>query len=157
MIYLDNAATTYPKPPAVIRAVNDALRRYAANPGRGGHRMAVASSKLVFDTRMKMKEFFCVEEVERVIFTSGCTASLNTVIKDYCDLALKVYKRYKDRDIEAPFCFLRKPGANSAIRPKYGFEPVDADPLDSGSRYEKMYLSAANALSMHCLEFSQYS
>ncbi len=99
------------------------------------------------------------EKLETDLFRSTVTAldSLNTVMKDYCDLALTVFKRYKDRDVEAPFCFLRKPGANSAIRPKYGFEPVDSDPLDSGSRYEKMYLSAANALSMHCLEFSQYS
>ena len=39
MIYLDNAATTYPKPPQVIRAVDEAMRRYGANPGRAGHKM----------------------------------------------------------------------------------------------------------------------
>ena len=99
------------------------------------------------------------EKLETDLFRSTASAleSLNKVIKDYCDLALTVIKRYKDRDIETPFGFMRKPGVNSAIRPKYGFEPVDSDPMDVGSRYEKMYLSAANALSMHCLEFSQYS
>ena len=71
MIYLDNAATTYPKPPSVIRAIDETLRQYAANPGRGGHRMAVAASKLVYDTRAKVKDFFQVKEIEKVIFTSG--------------------------------------------------------------------------------------
>lgn len=40
MIYLDNAATTWPKPLPVVRAMDEALRRYGANPGRGGHSMA---------------------------------------------------------------------------------------------------------------------
>ena len=99
------------------------------------------------------------EKLENDLFRSTVTAldSLNTELKDYCDLALTVYKRYKDGDNDAPFVFLKKPVANSSIRPKYGFEAVTADPMDSGSRYEKMYVSAANALTSHCLEFSQYS
>lgn len=99
------------------------------------------------------------EKLETDLFRTTITAldTLNTAIKDYCDLALTVYKRYKDGDNDAPFVFMKKPSANSSIRPKYGFEPVTNDPLDNGSRYEKMYVSAANALTQHCLEFSQYT
>lgn len=99
------------------------------------------------------------EKLETDLFKTTVTAldTLNTVIKDYCDLALTAYKRYKSRDDEAPFVFLKQPSANSGIRPKYGFQAVTDDPLDNGSKYEKMYVSAANALSMHCLEFSQYT
>ncbi|MGN0536575.1 MAG: aminotransferase class V-fold PLP-dependent enzyme [Acutalibacteraceae bacterium] len=79
MIYLDNSATTFPKPDSVNRAVNNALREYGANPGRGGHRMAMRASEEIFKTRTMAAEFFNAD-VENVIFTSGCTASLNTVI-----------------------------------------------------------------------------
>ncbi len=81
MIYLDNAATTNPKPEIVIREVNQALRRYSANPGRGGHTPSVAAAKAVYETRTAVKEFFHVDTEEKVIFTPGCTYALNTVIK----------------------------------------------------------------------------
>ena len=81
MIYLDNSATTYPKPPTVYRAVNNAVRMYGFNPGRGGYRQSIRASEKVFDTRSIIKRFFNVSSEENVIFTSGCTQSLNTVIK----------------------------------------------------------------------------
>lgn len=81
MIYLDNAATTYPKPLCVQRAVGDALRRYGANPGRSGHAMAVATADAVYTCRERVAEFFGLEDPSGVIFTANCTASLNTVIK----------------------------------------------------------------------------
>lgn len=79
MIYLDNSATTFPKPDSVNRAINNALREYGANPGRGGYRMAMRASEEIFKTRTTAAEFFNAD-IENVIFTSGCTASLNTVI-----------------------------------------------------------------------------
>ncbi len=79
MIYLDNSATTFPKPDSVHQAINNALREYGANPGRGGHRMAMRASEEIFKTRTAAAEFFNAD-VENVVFTSGCTASLNTVI-----------------------------------------------------------------------------
>ncbi len=81
MIYLDNSATTYPKPLAVYQAVNNAVSIYGFNPGRGGYRQSIRASEKVFDTRGIIKKFFNVSSEENVIFTSGCTQSLNTVIK----------------------------------------------------------------------------
>ena len=81
MIYLDNSATTYPKPPQVIAAVNTALRDYGFNPGRGGYRRSVLASRAVYDARKVLKEFFNAASEEAVIFTSGCTHSLNAVLK----------------------------------------------------------------------------
>ncbi len=81
MIYLDNSATTFPKPPGVIRAVNSAVRQYGFNPGRGGYTQSVRTAKAVYDTRSAVKEFFGVSGEENVIFTSGCTESLNIAIK----------------------------------------------------------------------------
>lgn len=58
MIYLDNGATTYPKPKRVRRAVADALVRYGANPGRGGHAMSMATAELVYRARAEAADFF---------------------------------------------------------------------------------------------------
>lgn len=81
MTYLDNAATTSPKPDIVVREVGNALRKYAANPGRGGHTPSLNAAKAVYRTRTLVKDFFHAPTEENVIFTSGCTQSLNTVIK----------------------------------------------------------------------------
>ena len=81
MIYLDNAATTYPKPPSVRQAVAEAFLRYGANPGRGGHAMAMASAAQVYACREALAEFFGLEDPSSVIFTANCTAALNYVIK----------------------------------------------------------------------------
>lgn len=80
MIYLDNGATTFPKPPGVINAVNYAVKN-GANPGRGGHKLAINSSQIVYNTRAEIADFFKIEDPERIIFTLNCTESLNIVIK----------------------------------------------------------------------------
>lgn len=85
MIYLDNCATTFPKPQIVTESVYSSFRRYGANPGRGGHSAAMESSQKVFEVREKVKDFLNAGEPENVIFTSGCTESLNTVIKGVLD------------------------------------------------------------------------
>lgn len=81
MIYLDNAATTSPKPPAVIAAVNGALLNYSANPGRGGHAPSVRTAQEIFRARRTAASFFHMEQEENVIFTDSCTTALNTVFK----------------------------------------------------------------------------
>ena len=81
MIYLDNSATTYPKPPSVIRAVQNAVQTYGFNPGRGGYRRSLSTSQKVYEARETVRDFFNVPSVESVIFTPSCTQALNTVIK----------------------------------------------------------------------------
>lgn len=80
MIYLDNAATTYPKPLCVRQAVARAISCYGANPGRGGYRMAMETSEEVYRCRETAATLFGLSDERRVIFTPGCTASLNMVI-----------------------------------------------------------------------------
>lgn len=81
MIYLDNAATTWPKPPRVLEAMREAVTRYGANPSRGGYPMAEAADRRVYEARSRAAEFFGVSSPERLIFTPGCTWALNTAIK----------------------------------------------------------------------------
>ncbi len=80
MIYLDNGATTFPKPVSVINSTLYALKN-SANPGRGGHNQAIKASEIVYNARVEAASFFNATEPENVIFTLNCTESLNTVIK----------------------------------------------------------------------------
>lgn len=81
MIYLDNAATSFPKPEPVYRELQDYLRRHGANPGRGGHQWAVRVEKAMDDTRNLLARFFGMDDHRRVIFTLNGTDSLNMAIK----------------------------------------------------------------------------
>ena len=80
MIYLDNAATSFPKPPQVVSAMADALRNYGANPGRGGHKLALQAGRTVEKCREAAAALLGVPTPERVIFTRNCTESLNLAI-----------------------------------------------------------------------------
>lgn len=79
--YLDSAATSWPKPPAVIKAVSDYLSDCAGNPGRGGHRLATAAAATVAEARLRLARFVGAPAVERVIFTASCTDAINMVLK----------------------------------------------------------------------------
>ena len=81
MIYLDNAATSWPKPDVVYTTLGSFLQTAGANPGRSGHRMSVRAAKVVDETRRKMARLFGLEDPRRVIFASNATDALNLAIK----------------------------------------------------------------------------
>ena len=81
MIYLDNSATSYPKPECVINAMSEAMVRYGANVGRGSYQMSIDTSEQVYNCRKRISEFFQLPYTENVIFTNNCTTALNMAIK----------------------------------------------------------------------------
>ena len=81
MIYLDNSATTYPKPPAVGQAVSQALRQFGANPGRGGFAMSMRTGQAVYQCRETAARLFGAPGPECVVFQPSCTQALNLVMK----------------------------------------------------------------------------
>jgi len=81
MMYFDNAATAYPKAPPVAAAVTAALREYGGNAGRGGHRLSMATAEMVYRCRERAAALFGLSDPSRVVFTAGCTASLNIALK----------------------------------------------------------------------------
>src|SRR5256885_13252956 len=81
MIYLDNAATSFPKPEAVYQALDRFACQDLANPGRAGHKMALASERTLDDARHLLNQFFHGEGPERFVFTLNCTDGLNMAFK----------------------------------------------------------------------------
>lgn len=78
-IYLDNAATSYPKPEQVYQAVDRALRM-GASPGRGGYQKALSAERLVFETRELLAELFHAPDSERFVFTANATTAINQAL-----------------------------------------------------------------------------
>ena len=81
MIYLDNAATSWPKPPEVLQAMTDVLERAGGNPGRSGHRLSIAAARVIYDTREALARFFGISDPLRVIFTGNATHAINLALK----------------------------------------------------------------------------
>jgi cysteine desulfurase family protein len=81
MIYLDNAATSYPKPESVYQALDRFARHDLANPGRAGHKMALSAERALDDGRHRLNQLFHGEAPERFIFTLNCTDALNMAFK----------------------------------------------------------------------------
>ena len=81
MIYLDNAATSFPKPEVVYQTLDRFARTSLANPGRAGHRMALAAEQALEAARHTLNQFFHGDAPERWIFTLNCTDGLNLAIK----------------------------------------------------------------------------
>ncbi len=81
MIYLDNAATSFPKPEQVYRALDLFARHELANPGRAGHKMALAAERALDEGRHQLNQLFHGEAPERFVFTLNCTDALNMAFK----------------------------------------------------------------------------
>lgn len=83
MIYLDNSATSFPKPPAVVTEYSDCVKNYCANPGRSAHSLSNRAAEKVFETRYLLSQVFNVQAPAQIAFTGNCTASLNIGLKGF--------------------------------------------------------------------------
>ncbi len=80
MIYLDNAATTWPKPQQVVKSIEEALVNKGGNAGRGGHGAAMQMARLIHQTREDLCSLFGTDDPTRVIFTQNATHALNQAL-----------------------------------------------------------------------------
>ena len=83
MIYFDNAATSWPKPPGVAEAMVRFLDHTGANPGRSGHRLSLEAGRVVYDAREAVAELFHVADPLRVVFGANVTEALNLALRGY--------------------------------------------------------------------------
>jgi len=81
IVYLDNAASSFPKPQCVIDRMTTVMRNNTANPGRSGHKLSDANAKLIYDARQTVASFLGIGDFpENIIFTHSATHALNIVI-----------------------------------------------------------------------------
>ena len=119
MIYLDNAATTLIKPPAVARAMIDAMRS-CASPGRGGHAAAMRAARLVYRCREKAAELFRVPDPDHVVFTMNATHGLNIAIRSLAKPGTRVLiSAYEHNAVTRP---LKALGAEITVAPSPLFD-----------------------------------
>jgi cysteine desulfurase / selenocysteine lyase len=117
MIYLDNAATSFPKPEPVYQALDRYARTSLANPGRAGHRMAVDAERTINLARHSLNQFFGGEAAERWIFTLNCTDGLNLAIKGIVQSGDHVVTTdLEHNSVSRPLVALQKAGVISLTR-----------------------------------------
>jgi cysteine desulfurase / selenocysteine lyase len=85
MIYLDNAATSWPKPKQVLEAMEKAVVNFGANPGRGNHQGSMDIARIVYRTREALAELFGIKDPNRIVFTSNATHALNLGIQGFLE------------------------------------------------------------------------
>jgi cysteine desulfurase family protein len=80
ILYFDQAATSFPKPPGVITAMSDYIAKIGGNPGRSGHRLSLEAGKIVFRTRELLAQLFHIGDSTRIIFTANATEAINLAL-----------------------------------------------------------------------------
>ncbi|MDD3169696.1 MAG: aminotransferase class V-fold PLP-dependent enzyme, partial [Eubacteriales bacterium] len=73
MIYLDNAATSFPKPGGMLRVMEECILDYCGNPGRSGHRMSMRTGEEIYKARKEIGKLFQIADCSRIVFTSNAT------------------------------------------------------------------------------------
>lgn len=115
-VYLDNAATTYPKPEKVYSSILNYMKNVGASPGRGGYENALTGDRMVYKCRQSLINLFNFNKIENVVFTSNITASLNILIKSIVKDGWHVITSSMDH--------------NSVIRPLFSLEKSNKIELD---------------------------
>ncbi|MBN1532017.1 MAG: aminotransferase class V-fold PLP-dependent enzyme [Spirochaetes bacterium] len=111
LIYLDNAATVFPKPDVVLRTMMETYQSLGVSPGRGGYDLAVMASEMVTDVREHLCRFFGGDDPERVIFASNASDALNLVIQGMIEPGCHVVSsRLEHNSVLRPLHHLQEQG-----------------------------------------------
>ncbi|HHT9124423.1 MAG TPA: aminotransferase class V-fold PLP-dependent enzyme [Candidatus Brocadiia bacterium] len=131
MIYLDNAATTYPKPECVYAKMDEFFRKCGANPGRAAYKTAVDSGREMEQTRHILAKFFGVKDINRIIFTFNATDALNIGIKGLLRQGDHVITTYLEHNsVSRPLQGLEEKGVISVARiERQNGSSIDADAI----------------------------
>ncbi len=130
LIYLDNAATSFPKPPQVIQAMVHFMEHVGANPGRSGHPLAREAGEMVDGVRSGLARLFNADDPSRVCFTLNITGALNTIFLGYLNPGDHVVTTSMEHNsVMRPLVCLQETGyisLNIAPCDRKGFLDIDA-------------------------------
>lgn len=144
-IYLDNAATSYPKPESVYRAVMHAMGEIGVSAGRGGHRRSLEASRLLFQARETLATLFALPDSSRVIFTHSATESLNLGLRGVLLPGDHVISSTMEHNsLVRPLYLLRKQGVELSLVPADGHGLVDPDRVRRALRPNTRMLAMAH-------------
>ncbi|OIP72833.1 MAG: cysteine desulfurase [Candidatus Infernicultor aquiphilus] len=131
MIYLDNAATSYPKPKEVGQAMMYFLEKIGATPGRSSHRLSIESARILYQARESLAELFNVDDPLRIIFTLNVTEALNLALKGLLRPGDQVITSSMEHNsVMRPLCELEKRGVEVMVVPCSSqgvLDPVDLE------------------------------
>lgn len=116
MIYLDNAATSFPKPSGMLRVIYECMRDYCGNPGRSGHRMSIRTGEEIYKTRNELARLFHIKDSSRIVFTGNTTEALNLGMKGVLQSGDHVITSAMEHNsVLRPLKTLEKPGVETTI------------------------------------------
>lgn len=111
MIYMDNGATSYPKPSEVVETLIDVTANYCANPGRSGHFMAARTAQEIYKTRLALARLFNIDDTGQLVFTKNCTEAINIALKGILEEGDHVVTSSMEHNsVVRPLMELRKKG-----------------------------------------------
>jgi cysteine desulfurase family protein len=132
IIYFDNAASSWPKPESVYKAMDDFMRNIGGNPGRSGHRLSIEAARIIFEARESLAELFGVKDSSRIIFASNATEALNLAIRGTVKKGSHVITTgFEHNSVMRPLRFLEKvlDAQITIIGPSEDF-PIDLKALE---------------------------
>jgi len=124
MIYFDNAATSFPKPAAVVEEMTRCMRCYCGNPGRSSHKLSLAAAEKIYECRTVLASLFGSTHPENVIFTPNDTYALNIAIKAVARRGDHfLISNAEHNSVIRPLCALGKNGVSYSV-----FDAFESDP-----------------------------
>ncbi len=118
IIYLDNPATSWPKPPQVKEAMNHFMEEVGANPGRSGHSLSIEAARIIYEAREALSLLFGVNDSSRIIFTLNATESINLALKGLLKPGDHVLTSSMEHNsVMRPLRYLEKMGVTMTVLP----------------------------------------
>jgi cysteine desulfurase family protein len=118
IIYFDNAATSWPKPPEVNSAMQKYMRKIGANPGRSGHRLSIEAARIIYSAREKLAQLFNVDDPLRIVMTKNATEGLNIAISGLLKVGDHVITSSMEHNsVMRPLRAMERRGVNLTVIP----------------------------------------
>lgn len=128
MLYLDNAATTFPKPRPVLAAMRECCARSCGNPGRGGHLLSMRAGETVYACREALAGLFGCDHPENVVFTLNATGALNLAVKGLAKAGDHILiSDLEHNAVRRPVAALSRRGVRYDVFPSYACDPDRSD------------------------------